>query len=415
MFGLFKTKRTIVPPVRTFTGWLKCHRPTREDPTSEFVLANAFPTFAGSETPPPLSPIQKAGFDVARELGIQIVDVSSGKPRRRFAGDIAGLRTLDRGCYYSVCRNGQGSDRGTLAHELNSYLKPDETGFAFCLPGDDSQNVVFYAADAPDCPSRIVAKAKELQYVRKEKRQFKATLSCKVDEVTIENVLDLRYEDARDWLFKTFGNGDGDWLEYRGRPIPQDVGFWGIFSTLMDIRAGGNDFTDIVASCLISKGVAALIFPSARSNAHVHFENGQLVDCSGWNLVDWRNAPSPVKRKLVWLTDWNPPPAGGVRVRIAPHNSKFRGSFTVENIEEHHRWMLHVIFLFGIFERHGDTGQQFAYRWHSGRMFSPKKAYEAQCAKCNEKTLFEKLALQDMPPSCPACGFDQIELPRMFV
>jgi hypothetical protein len=411
MLRLFRRKSVDIP-VRTFSGWLKCHKPSPDDPISSFLLAHAFPTFVGSDEPPAPSTLHRAAADASRELGFNFLDTSSDKPRRRFAGDLGGLQTLDRGRYYTVCKDANGSDGGTLANELNSYTRPDITGFAYCIPNESSSHISFYASDAPNRASSVVAKAKELEQLSQKAWNLSATLSCNVANVTIEGVLDLRYEDARDWLFQEFGNGCNQWLDYRGGKIPRHEGFWRLFPTVMDWRAGGNEFTDLLGCYCISKGISALIFPSARSNVQVQFESGRLIDFEGWNLVDWRQAPAVVKRELVWLTNWNPPLEGGVRVVAAPHDSKYRGSFRVEFNEQHHMWILHLLFLLGILRQNDDTGLQFAYRWHSGRMWrSGRNCYEAECISCGDKTVFEGV-LHVMPHACPVCGFKDIEVPR---
>jgi hypothetical protein len=130
-------------------------------------------------------------------------------------------------------------------------------------------------------------------------------------------------------------------------------------------------------------------------------------------LVDWRNAPAPIKRQLIWVTDWNPPLEGGVRVRVPPDRPEFareRGSFRVNFNEAYHRWLLHLSLLLGIVSKTVDSGTQRAYRWHSGRLFTdPHRGFEAQCLACGDRTEWRVLYI--MPHACPACGFDEIVLP----
>jgi hypothetical protein len=59
---------------------------------------------------------------------------------------------------------------------------------------------------------------------------------------------------------------------------------------------GGSPVTDAIGEWLRELGAGALIYPSARMNAHLHVENENIVNFKGFNLVDYRNAPFPRRR-----------------------------------------------------------------------------------------------------------------------
>ena len=74
-----------------------------------------------------------------------------------------------------------------------------------------------------------------------------------------------------------------------------------------------------------------MIYPSARSDISCHFESGELIRSSGWNLVDYRGAP-PINDCLRFVqgTDgWRflPPES---HLRTPPAGSEYAGSFKLE-------------------------------------------------------------------------------------
>jgi hypothetical protein len=49
---------------------------------------------------------------------------------------------------------------------------------------------------------------------------------------------------------------------------------------------GGSPVTDAIGAWLRELGAGALIYPSARMNAYLYVENGNIVNFKGFNLVD---------------------------------------------------------------------------------------------------------------------------------
>jgi hypothetical protein len=399
-------------PFVTFEGWLKNHVPKDRDEVGALLFGHTFGVFSDSGEKPTLDPINAMALKAAQERGFQTFDTSSARPRRRLAGDWAGLRLLSRGRYYTVCLDQGGNDGETLPNELNSYVNVIDDGFAFAqYPAADRMNIVrVNLADIENLPSRPLTIAREAGLVGSSVHRHSYEIGTTVVWRQIDRVLDLRRPEARQFLFQKFANGDNDWIEYRGRPVPEELGFYRLLPTLMDRKAGGNGATDQIAGYLRNNGVSALIFPSARSNVHVHWNNRELVDFKGWNLVDWSGEEPPPKKKLVWLTDWNPPLDGGITVAAAPDNSPHRGSFRIENNVEHHRFLLHAGLLLGVAKRKPeDTGWITGYCWHAGRLLSKGPHYLTRCLSCGDET--DRGSSLGAPQQCPKCGHRNIWMP----
>jgi hypothetical protein len=61
------------------------------------------------------------------------------------------------------------------------------------------------------------------------------------------------------------------------------------------IRDAGNAVTDVFALFLRRLGCEVIVFPSARCDNGVVFNDGAIVDFWGWNAVDFRGAPLPTR------------------------------------------------------------------------------------------------------------------------
>src|SRR6516162_6533073 len=107
-------------PFGTFAGYLKFHRLETLNQIGIAAVNFAFPEFLA--LPDPI-PEQLAGMRRHREMGADFV-AWKDRPERRFAGD----HTLPRSCFFSVCRNEDGDDSGTVAQELNAYRDPEKSG-----------------------------------------------------------------------------------------------------------------------------------------------------------------------------------------------------------------------------------------------------------------------------------------------
>jgi hypothetical protein len=111
----------------------------------------------------------------------------------------------------------------------------------------------------------------------------------RVDQCTIENVIDLRLPGTQKWFFDHFKDGDGHFLVKEGGTARE---FFDLIPMLLHPALGGTDVTHAIGSWMRSSGVNGLVFPSARSDASVTIKNGELVDWRGWNFVDYRSARS---------------------------------------------------------------------------------------------------------------------------
>lgn len=122
---------------------------------------------------------------------------------------------------------------------------------------------------------------------------------------------------------------------YNQLVCPQKT-FYSLLPILMFHPRGGSAITEAIGCWLREIGANALIFPSARSNTHLHVEHGKIKHMSGWCLVDYRGAPIPPKRLRI-IKD----PVSHIDLRrpfrfSVPDSTKilWKGSFQVRGIEE---------------------------------------------------------------------------------
>ena len=101
---------------------------------------------------------------------------------------------------------------------------------------------------------------------------------------------------------------------------------------------GGSPITEAVGQWLRGLGANALIYPSARMNAGVKVENGEITEFAGFNLVDYRDAPKPdhlvliVQRPVSYL-EFN-----HLRYAVSgppPTKPQLAGSFIIRGLAEH--------------------------------------------------------------------------------
>lgn len=152
----------------------------------------------------------------------------------------------------------------------------------------------------------------------------------RVDECTIENVIDMRLPRTQQWFFDQFKNGDGLFLIKDGGTARE---FYDLIPTLMHPALGGSDVTHAVGSWMRSSGVNGLVFPSARSDVSVTIEDGELVDCHGWNFVDYRTARNlPATEVTNSIGGWPNFLQPGARLAVAS-NSRLAGSWQVTGLQ----------------------------------------------------------------------------------
>jgi hypothetical protein len=152
-------------------------------------------------------------------------------------------------------------------------------------------------------------------------------LQYKVEEVQLSRVVDLRYPDTQEAFLGVF------LPEFRHEGLD---GFLRMLPTLLASRLGGSEATNLIGSYLRTYGADGLIYPSARFDPWVQLQNDAIVDYGGWNLVDYRNAPSnhlpAFSRDL-----FRPERSDGLTVE-KPHPSRHRqygyGSWKVRGVME---------------------------------------------------------------------------------
>ncbi len=346
-------------PLTTFHGWLKQHDPSTLNSTGRVAMESVFPMF-GEPTPEQYAARSErlAALDVAlsaedlAELATLSEFLKAGKQvklrrHRRYSG---GDGLLPRGCYSSVCKGAAGSDNGTLSRELLAYVDKRVPGGVFVgdstsdrlnavvgnsiavRPGFCAMYVFLFAPDQPgqkvifdaiygDLLSRLGGAERPVHLIAFETR---------VDECTIENVIDLRLPRTQEWFFDHFKDGDGHFLIKNGGTARA---FYDLIPTLMHPALGGTDVTHAIGSWIRSSGVNALIFPSARSNASASMDGGELVDWHGWNLVDYRKAANlPATEVTNSAGGWPDFPQPGAELAVASDGEP-AGSWRVSGLQ----------------------------------------------------------------------------------
>jgi hypothetical protein len=270
-------------PLSSFDGWIKQISPAQLNELGLATLSEAFPRFLGSD--PDLEERRRLE---ERAKHVDVVYRRKG-PARRFEGD----ESLPRGRYYSVCEDRDGHDSGTLCLELSAYAS-DTCLVAVCDLLDSKRHPLFESL--PSRPAIAIAflsrpATRLLREVFGECRQGVPTVFIPyiVTEVSLERVLDLRSLSVQQWFFGSFRHGD---LVFT-KQAPNDVdSFLGMLPSLMFPDLGGSEFCRGGGHWLRHYGVAGLLYPSARSDAGVTYNDRILVRFKGWNLVVYRDAPA---------------------------------------------------------------------------------------------------------------------------
>lgn len=225
---------------------------------------------------------------------------------RRYAGD-DGL--LPRNCYSSVSKDAAGDDGGTLTRELLAYVDRRIPGTVFVgdstderlnallsnsvkvVPGYCTTYVLLFEPQDPDEKTTFHKVYRELLAEERgapDQPIHAFAFETRVDECTIENVIDLRWPNVQQWFFDQFKDGDGVFLTKKGGTVRE---FYDLLPTLMHPSLGGTNVSLAIGSWMRSSGVNGLVFPSARSNTSVSMYAGvELLDWNGWNFLDYRTA-----------------------------------------------------------------------------------------------------------------------------
>ena len=346
-------------PLTTFHGWLKRLDPRVLNATGRLTLEHVFPMF-GAPTPEKylarserlaalnvaLSEEDRADLAIMRQFMKEGIPVKLRRHRRYSGGD--GL--LPRGCYSSICKDAAGNDGGSLSRELFAYADPRVPGIiyigdstsarlnaalgnsivvlpGFCAiyvlllaPQERAERAIFDEIYGP-LLSQTGGRGEMLSAIAFETR---------VDACTIENVIDLRLPHTRQWFFDHFKNGEGHFLIKSGGTARE---FYDLVPTLMHPALGGNDVTHAIGSWMRSSGVNGLVFPSARSDASVTIEDGELVNWRGWNFVDYRTSRDlPATEVTNSAGGWPNFLQPGAQIGVSS-NARSAGSFHVTGLQ----------------------------------------------------------------------------------
>lgn len=244
--------------------------------------------------------------------------VFKSENRRRYDGG----EHLERSCYYTVCNELNGNDRCTLRNELYGYNHFEYSGpirvFDFAVESSMErfhQYQLNYRAAHPgvyimgmdngvrrypfinrwlehDLYTLHSPRAPHLRFAV-------AHFPYKVEEVHCQNILDLRERKAQDWLIEELKSYDIEDNKFKGETAHD---WFYVLSLIMDDLHGGNIVTSRIGATLRNAGVKGLVFPSARSNCAVNYQNGEVSDFRGWNFVRYDTSIVDYDRKIEGAT-----------------------------------------------------------------------------------------------------------------
>lgn len=360
-------------PVRPFDGHVKRVRVDENEGLARHILDVAFPLFRG------------AGAISGRERRVRDGFYGNGgdkhlpsrQPRRRFSGGLPG-DPLPRGRYYTLCRQlpsssrepkGSSADSGVLGAELDAYSDWSVSGPVLAFDWSSRQTVPPFLRKLAGGPTTtnalgvvflresgfrsmievIIAEKEQdpsfkdedwggaellvmadgripigpgLQYRYHRAHCF--NIQYKIEKMQLSRVVDLRYPGTQEAFLKVFS------------PNLTSAGLDGflmiMLPTLLTPGLGGSETTDLIGSYLRTHGAEGLIYPSARFDPWVKLQNDTIVDFGGWNLVDYRNAPSshlPTFSKDLF----NPEQSDRMSVETLPPSSRYGyGSWKVRGV-----------------------------------------------------------------------------------
>jgi hypothetical protein len=349
-------------PLRTFHGWLKRFDPEVVNRIGRIALRDIFPLF-GEMTPEHFASrnrsLVESGVRLSPEgmgeLSMVENSLKEGVPiklrrHRRYAG---GDGLLPRNCYSSVSKDAAGDDGGALSRELLAYVDPHNPGRVFVgdstderirawfgnsfgvLPGYCATFVLLFEPEDPGQKSVFRKVYRELlaeEGGAPDQPVHTFAFATRVDECTVENVIDLRWPDVQQWFFDQFKDGDGVFFKNGGTASRE---FYDMLPTLMHPSLGGTNVTHAIGSWLRSSGVNGLVFPSARSNTSVlMYAGAELLDWNGWNFLDYRTAKNLPATELTTIEGgWPDFVQPGAQLTVATDDEHW-GSWRVVGIQD---------------------------------------------------------------------------------
>ncbi len=351
MFGLRRKKTAPdLPTLSRFSGWLRSHRADENNLFGSAATALAFPGF----DPPAWSEAAKARAVAASSGYTQQLFLQPAQQRRFGGYDLA------RSSYYSLACDASGDDGGTLAAELRAYRDRNDDGVLVnAIDGRNFDPGMFADPRLPDgiravrnaCivvsifpASRLRAAVEALAAADPAQLVDPAALAHLTDDALvhvmllptvahadIDGVADLRLPETRETFFRVFRTGqepakDAD--AFFHRPYGGNIAhFWEMLPDLIAPDKGGADqaagaVTQMIGAYLRAKGAAGLVFPSARNDSFVQFDDGRMVGFAGWNFVDFRTSPrDALNRHGVVMDPWRQDVLTGVEVERAEHGT----------------------------------------------------------------------------------------------
>jgi hypothetical protein len=231
------------------------------------------------------------------------IQPGESKSYRRYAGDSG----LPRGRYYSVCADESGNDNGTLLQEIRAYNNPLKAGLVSVLDSTDRESREEAFRWVGNYSPHLIIKfvpiwgeqpelaQQQLAKLDKTYDLFQVHIPMRVTREVRKKVLDLRQPEAAEWFTREFtrlpSNPDSPVKIADTRPPLNS--FFELLPTLLEQGLGGSDQLNAAGTWLRALGAQGLIFPSARTDASVTFERKKLVSSTGFNFVDYSNAPLP--------------------------------------------------------------------------------------------------------------------------
>jgi hypothetical protein len=247
--------------------------------------------------------------------GIQAVQ--SGR-RRRYAGG----SNLPIARYYSVCSTADGNDKGTLCYELMTYWSygagkvypslfdtsshPDkaamiaQTKRLAAASGNASYRDEVASLIDSGKPLLIITPLRaresiEAIHADTEVLDFPAVCELSLKMVSIPDCLDLRLPAHREFFCRKLTKFPeiNAHKQVSARRHKSTIDFIAALAHLILPDLGGDVFHQHVGQRLREWGYNGLVFPSARNDSSVVNIGDKVVEHSGWNFVDYRNAGPP--------------------------------------------------------------------------------------------------------------------------
>lgn len=343
------------PPFTTLHGHVKYMRPSVLDPIQKMAMEFAFAAFFAEEQKNEAG-LQhvKAFLSEGPRIGKgPLVDQQPFKYRR-----FSGGAQLPRGRYFTVAK-ADGDDGFALESELRTYVDHQRAGrilvhdgIAFELamrargrPASASMDhtIKVQFMDTPEFPNPFVTWMVDEGHLE-ARRAVEIAFPYQVEPVEVPMVIDLRLPGTQRWLYENVayglpgvgyyyqpnhlvpglvvrgerptkselreslrqhgGTGELIWypqrVDWEGGSWDGTEDFLGLFPFLVYPGRGGSPITEAIGRWIQSLGAAGLVFPSSRTDVSCMLDDQESVtEASGWNFVDYREAPAP--SKSVWI------------------------------------------------------------------------------------------------------------------